>query len=209
MNPLVEWSNKHKGNFMYKWSHYFDVYHKHFERFRDKPVRILEIGIYGGGSLQMWKWYFGKDAHIVGMDIDPKCKKYEEPRIKIKIADQSDASYLETLGNFDIIIDDGGHSMDQQITSFNVLYDKVNDGGVYLIEDTHTSYRPEYQDTDMTFVDYCKDLVDIMHSHYQGKPYNLMSAYTDSISFYDSMIVFEKRLHEQPKQTKHSGKDRT
>lgn len=208
MNPLREWASKHDGNFMYKWSQYFDVYHKHFERFRDKEIRILEIGIFGGGSLQMWKWYFGKKAHIVGMDIDPFCKKYEEPRIKIKIGDQANAEYLKTLGNFDIIIDDGGHTMNQQITSFEVLYDHLNNNGVYLVEDTHTSYIPRYQDASLSFIDYCKKLIDVMHEHYKSDTYSDFARMTDSVSFYDSMVVFEKREHDRPVQTYHSGVNR-
>lgn len=208
MNPLSEWADNHKGNFMYKWSQYFDIYHKHFERFRGKPIRILEIGIYGGGSLQMWKWYFGKQAKIVGIDIDPFCKKYEEEQITIKIGDQKDKKLLGSLGKFDIVIDDGGHTMTQQMTSFMHLYDKVKTDGVYLVEDTHTSYMPDYIDSTVTFVEYSKKMIDIMHTHYAGGVFNDFSKTTDSISFYDSIIVFEKKNRTLPMQTFHSGKER-
>ena len=207
-NPLEQWANKHQGNFMYKWSQYFDVYHKHFERYRGTNVRILEIGIYGGGSLQMWKWYFGKYAQITGMDIDPFCKKYKEHQIKIIIGDQKDEKLLKSLDEFDIIIDDGGHTMSQQITSFMHLYPTVAKNGLYLIEDTHTSYIPSYIDHDVTFVDYCKKLVDVMHAHYAGGKFNDFSKMTQSISFYDSMIVFEKKARKIPKQTYYAGKER-
>lgn len=194
---------------MYKWSHYFDVYHKHFERFRGKPIKVLEIGIYGGGSLQMWKWYFGDRAKVTGVDIDPYCKKYEESQIKIKIGDQADKKFLSKLGMYDIIIDDGGHTMKQQITSFAHLYDKVKPNGVYLVEDTHTSYMDAFQDHPITFIDYSKKLVDVMHTHYKGEPFNTFSAGTNSITYYDSIVVFEKQLRTMPTQTFHSGKNRS
>lgn len=208
MNPLEGWANKHQGNFMYKWSHYFDIYHKHFERFRGKPIRILEIGIYGGGSLQMWKWYFGKKASIIGVDIDPFCLRYAEQHVKVKIGDQADPEFLDTLGEFDIVIDDGGHLTSQQTASFMRLYDRVKENGVYLIEDTHTSYIPDYIDTPNTFTEYCRKLVDVMHTHYAGGKFNDFSASTDSITFYDSVIVFEKRHRTTPKQTYYSGTER-
>jgi cephalosporin hydroxylase len=208
MNPLEQWANQHQGNFMYKWSHYFDIYHKHFKRFRGEPIKLLEIGIYGGGSLQMWKWYFGKRANILGVDIDPFCIKYAEPHIKVKIGDQADAKFLESLGEYDIIIDDGGHFTSQQTASFMKLYDKVKPNGIYLIEDTHTSYIPKYIDTSLTFTDYCKKLIDVMHTHYAGHPFNDFSASTNSITFYDSVIVFEKQPRTVPEQTFYAGTER-
>jgi len=208
INPLTSWAEKHDGNFMYKWSQYFDVYHHHFKRFRGKEVKILEIGIYGGGSLQMWKWYFGNKAHITGMDIDPFCKKYAEDRVDIIIGDQADAELLDTLSEYDIIIDDGGHYMSQQIASFTHLYEKVKDGGIYLVEDTHTSYVPEFIDGTLTFIEYCKRLIDAMHSHYPTGELNDFSKHTRSISFYDSMVVLEKQLMQLPVQTHYSGEDR-
>jgi cephalosporin hydroxylase len=135
-------SNKER-NGMHKPMAYFEIYEKHFSKFKNKKIKILEIGIENGGSLAMWKQYFGKGTEVVGIDINSKCKKFEEEGIKIYIGDQANEIFLAHVigmeGGFDIVIDDGGHLMTQQITSFNILYESVRDSGVYLCEDTGTS----------------------------------------------------------------------
>jgi cephalosporin hydroxylase len=85
MNPLHAYFNNNNHKYIDKWLHYLDIYHRHFERFRGKPVTVLEIGVYHGGSLQMWKEYFGVHANIIGIDINPICKELEEENIKIYI----------------------------------------------------------------------------------------------------------------------------
>ena len=91
MNPLEHFFFYGQHNKMTKWCHYFEVYHRHFQKYRNKPVTILEIGVWGGGSLQMWKKYFGDECRIVGIDIMDECKNYEEDRIKIYIGSQERA----------------------------------------------------------------------------------------------------------------------
>jgi hypothetical protein len=127
--------NIHTGRQIDKWAHYFPIYERHFARYVNCGPRVLEIGIDHGGSLQMWKQYFGRDAEIVGVDVDPRCKEYEEDRIEIHIADQCK---LPDLGMFDIIIDDGSHICAHQSITFRNLWPKT--GGVYLIEDCHNGY---------------------------------------------------------------------
>lgn len=131
-----------------KWHHYFDIYHNHFCRFREKNVKLLEIGVYQGGSLQMWKNYLGSNAKIYGVDVNPRCKELEEDQIQIFIGDQTDRGFLrklrEEIGTIDIVIDDGGHTMIQQITTFEELFPFVGEVGVYLVEDLHTSYWEDY-----------------------------------------------------------------
>ena len=82
---------------IHKWIHYFDIYERHFSRFRNKEVVILEIGVFQGGSLQMWKEYFGDKAKIYGVDIEPQCKTLEEENVKIFIGSQSDRNFLRNL----------------------------------------------------------------------------------------------------------------
>ena len=131
-----EWHfNHHFGRRIDKWRHYFDIYDRHFDRFRGTAPRVLEIGVDHGGSLQVWRKYFGQDALIVGVDIDPRCKEYEEAGIQVEIGDQANAGFLATLGEFDIVIDDGSHRLIDQITSFQALWPKTK--SVYLIEDCH------------------------------------------------------------------------
>lgn len=148
MSHLQEYFNKNTGNCIHKWMHYFEIYEKWFEKYKNKPVVILEIGVYQGGSLDMWRDYFGKNAMIYAIDINPECKKFEKDNIRIFIGSQDDAVFLKSVKDqipkLDILIDDGGHSMNQQIVSFKELYDHIKDDGLYVCEDLHTSYWKNY-----------------------------------------------------------------
>jgi SAM-dependent methyltransferase len=125
----------HTGRRVDKWRHYFQIYDRHFDRFRNEDVRVLEIGVDHGGSLQLWKKYFGHNAQVVGLDIDPACAQYTEDQIKIVIGNQADVALLKSLGEFDIVIDDGSHKLQDQLASFEALWPQVR--GAYLIEDCH------------------------------------------------------------------------
>jgi cephalosporin hydroxylase len=96
-NPLEKyfWSNNER--LIHKWMHYFDIYDRHFSPYRHKKVTIVEFGVYHGGSLQMWKHYFGRRARIIGIDINPECKKLEEKQVEIYIGDQEDRTFLREL----------------------------------------------------------------------------------------------------------------
>jgi hypothetical protein len=147
-NPTVrEIFQAHTGRQIDKWDHYMEIYEKHFAKYVGKTVRVLEIGVDHGGSLQMWKEYFGPAAMIVGVDLNPICKEYEEDQIDICIRDQCDAS-LAQLGPFDIVIDDGSHVCAHQSITFRHLWPETR--GVYLIEDCHGGYpllEPHIQTT--------------------------------------------------------------
>jgi 23S rRNA U2552 (ribose-2'-O)-methylase RlmE/FtsJ len=148
MNDLEQYFYDNTGRLIHKWRHYFEIYDRHFARFRGTAVTLVEIGVFHGGSLQMWKHYFGPAATIVGVDIDPACKSMEEEQIKILIGDQADRNFLRTLAQtlprIDIVLDDGGHFMQQQITTFEELFPRIDPNGVYLCEDLHTSYWKRY-----------------------------------------------------------------
>jgi len=124
----------HTGRQIDKWNHYLDIYTKHFADYQGKSPRVLEIGIDHGGSLQLWKRYFGEGAQIVGVDI-VDCRAYAEDQIEIHVADQCK---LPDLGEFDIVIDDGSHICAHQSITFRQLWPKCR--GVYLIEDCHNGY---------------------------------------------------------------------
>lgn len=139
-NPLRDYCKNHKeGPGIYKWDHYFEIYDRHFSRFRGQDVHILEIGVFGGGSLGMWKNYFGPKASIYGVDIQPECRAYERDGIKIFIGDQADRNFwratLKEIPALDVVIDDGGHLPEQQIVTCEELLPFVRRGGVYLCED--------------------------------------------------------------------------
>ncbi len=136
-NPLRMFFEAHKkGHGIWKWSHYFEIYHRHFSRFRGQEAHVLEIGIYSGGSLEMWKDYFGTACRIYGVDIEPACKAYEDNTVKVCIGNQADRSFWQRFKreapNIDIVIDDGGHLPEQQIAAFEELLPHLRPGGVYL-----------------------------------------------------------------------------
>ena len=217
MNELKKFFYKNNKKDLNKWLHYFDIYEENFSKFKKKKIIILEIGIAKGGSLRMWKNYFSSESKIVGIDINPECKKFEKDNIKTYIGNQTDVNFLSSvikdIGKPDIIIDDGGHTSNQQIISFNFLFSRLNDKGIYLVEDTHASYHSDFQDRQdgFTFMDYAKSLADKLNLWYQYYDYKIykkeikekinipnFTKNTYKISFYNSIVVFEKRDIETP-----------
>lgn len=146
-NDLERFFNeREEGPGIWKWRHYFDVYDKHLRRFRNRPVRILEIGIYSGGSLDMWMDYFDGNCVIYGIDIEDSCKVYENDKIKVFIGDQADRSFWQKftkeVGPVDIVIDDGGHLPLQQLVTLEEILGHINPGGVFLCEDITGIHNP-------------------------------------------------------------------
>ncbi|MEO6513950.1 MAG: CmcI family methyltransferase [Candidatus Saccharimonadales bacterium] len=204
-NRLEDYFYGNKGRAIYKWTSYFESYEKHFSQFVDRPVTILEFGVMHGGSLQMWKNYFGERARIIGVDINPRCKELEEDQIEIFIGDQADRKFLhkmkEAIGPIDVIIDDGGHIMKQQITTFQEMWPALKNGGVYVVEDTHTSYYPMFGGKlgkKNTFISLSKRLIDQMNAWFvdaTAEPRLKIDEYTESVKaihFYTSIVVFDK-----------------
>jgi len=135
-NPTVwEVFQAHRGRQIDKWRHYFDIYERHFAKYVGQSVKVLEIGVDHGGSLQMWKEYFGPKAEIVGVDINPACQEYAEDQITIWIDDQCNVRIKDY---FDIVIDDGSHVSAHQSITYRHLWPETR--GVYLIEDCHNGY---------------------------------------------------------------------
>lgn len=186
---------------IHKVPHYFPVYERHFCHWVNKSVVFYEIGVYKGGSLQMWKKYFGPFAQIIGIDIKENCKKFEGDQVSIRIGDQSDHRFLaevvEEFGPPDIVLDDGSHQMDHIASSFEFLYPRMNKNGVYLVEDLCTAYWEEYGGglgQDASFIEKCKHLVDKLNTeHTRGLlKEDEFSQSTLSMHFYNSMVAFEK-----------------
>jgi cephalosporin hydroxylase len=208
-NKLRELFYNHEGKLIHKWDHYFDIYEKLFSKYVGKEINILEIGVSHGGSLQLWKKYFGAKINVYAIDINPECKKLEEERVKIYIGSQSDKQFLQRVlqqvPDLDIILDDGGHTMSQQIVSFENLYLKVKEGGLYIVEDTHTSYWYEFHGglkKPNSFIEYSKNLIDSLYEgHITEKEkivINQITKHIHCVSFYDSIVVFEKRKRAEP-----------
>jgi ubiquinone/menaquinone biosynthesis C-methylase UbiE len=209
MKSFRELFSEHEGNLIDKWDHYFEIYDKYFTKYRHQPVNILEIGISHGGSLQLWRKYFGEQARIFAMDINEDCRKLGQPNTTIFIGSQTDPVFLDKLAEetpmFDIIIDDGGHTMAQQKTTIEHLFRKVKDGGIYLVEDTHTSYWHEFHGgykNKNSFIEYSKNFIDALHEWHvhdgPAIPSNDIMRNVNCISFYDSIVVFEKGERKKP-----------
>ncbi|PCJ20788.1 MAG: hypothetical protein COB04_03695 [Gammaproteobacteria bacterium] len=213
MTDLNHYFQNNPGRLIHKWLHYFPIYEHHFARFRNQPITLLEFGVFHGGSLQMWKHYFGPQAKIIGVDINPECKAFEEEQIEIIIGDQENRQFLADLGAaippIDILIDDGGHRMNQQITTFEEMYGKITAQGVYLCEDTMTSYWSRhgggYRNPN-SFIEYSKNLIDLLHAwhskdqeSFNCTPFTQM---TDSIHFYNSVVAIEKSPQQKPSHQK-------
>lgn len=218
MNDLQRYYERNEERLINKWHHYFDIYDRHFSRFRGTEVHVVEFGVWHGGSLQMWKDYFGDKCRIYGVDINPNCKEVEEDRVEVFIGSQADRKFLRQLAKdiprMDIVIDDGGHTMRQQKRTFQEIYPHVSENGVYLCEDVSTSYWAMYGGwlrLPTTFMEYSKRLIDRLNAwHIEPKwyyfgglpPFGLkvseFTRTTNSMSFYDSVVVFEKGRREPP-----------
>jgi len=208
-SDLKEFFLNNDGNVLHKWHHYFEIYERHFKKYRDTECVILEVGVSMGGSLEMWKDYFGERAQIFAIDIEQECKRFEDQHVSIFIGSQSDRVFLKDLKKkipkVDILIDDGGHTMNQQIVLFEEMFDHINNDGVYLCEDTHTSYWKEYGGgfrKRESYIEYTKGLIDHLNKWHFRKEINLpapdISESADSIHFYDSIVVIERRKRRPP-----------
>jgi hypothetical protein len=145
-NPLRDYFDRHRtGRGIWKWNHYFDIYHRHFGRFVGREVSVVEIGIYSGGSLGMWKAYFGERSSIYGVDIEKGCTMYEETGVRVFIGDQANRSFWkhfkQEVSIIDIVIDDGGHTPEQQTVTLEEMLPHLRPGGVYLCEDVHGDHH--------------------------------------------------------------------
>ena len=207
---------------VHKWHHYFEIYEKHFVSYRGRPVRMLEIGVFRGGSLRMWKQYFHPESIIVGIDIDKSCKEHEraEENVFVRIGSQADPEFLakvtEEFGPFDIILDDGSHKTHHQNVSFGALFRaSLKDGGCYMVEDMHSNYWLKTIDSEDTFIDLSKQMIDMLHEPYFDrteasfrpehpdavKQLNIsyLAANISGIAFYDSIVVIDKKKKYLPK----------
>ena len=199
------WTNT--GRPINKWLHYLPIYERYFSSYRDRRIVFLEIGAGQGGSSQMWKHYFGPAAQIVSVDIRPECKAFQDEQVAVRVGDQSDAGFLQSLidefGAPDIVLDDGSHQMDHVNASFQHLYTRMPREALYMVEDTHTAYWPGWGGglhRPGTFIERMKTLIDELHAdnpHHREQrgedlPSSEISRLTRSVHVYDSMVVIEK-----------------
>lgn len=194
-------------------------YEKYLPVDRYNEMKILEIGIHKGQSLRTWKDYFYR-SQILGIDINPDCKQYEEERIKVEIGSQADGRFLnkinEVYGPFDIILDDGSHMCSHVIYSFEALFPLLKSGGIYVVEDCTTSYWGYWEGSYLgpnTTMEYFKRLTDdvnyrglmnMEHSNVHARREDVLDNLSkikqpdcrtdiESINFLNGIIIIVKR----------------
>ena len=208
---------------VHKWHHYFDIYERFLSPFRGRPITLLEIGVYRGGSLEMWRAYLGPQARVAGIDIDPACAARAGEGVEVFIGDQADPAFLrrvlDAVGPPTVVVDDGGHTANQQITAFEAIYPAMPCPGVYLVEDTHTAFwGGEYADRydGRSFPDHAFDRCRSLHEWTMRRhafdrfgtppterrghatPVSDFCRRTGSVSFFDSVVVFERADRQEP-----------
>ncbi len=179
-----------------KHSSYFKSYEHFFSKYRNKEITFIEIGVLNGGSLFMWRDYFGPHARIIGIDLNPEAKRWEKDGFEIYIGSQSDENFWKKvkaeIGGIDIVLDDGGHTYEQQIITTENLIDEMNDGGIIVVEDTHTSYMNGYGPKKFTFMKYVRNLIDKIN--YRSSFIKTLSQDEKriwSIEIIESMVAFK------------------
>jgi cephalosporin hydroxylase len=196
-NPLRSFFDARvEGRGIWKWLHYFDIYNRHLQKFVGRPAHIVEIGVYSGGSLEMWRDFFGDQARITGIDIAPECRAYEDGQTEIVIGDQVDrtfwAKFRETHPVVDVLIDDGGHQVEQQLVTLEEMLPHLRPGGVYICEDVHG--RGSH------FAAFAHALADNLNESQPKADAHGMLSYRatpfqsaiESVNFYPCVVVIEK-----------------
>jgi hypothetical protein len=199
-----------RGRMIHKWPHYLPIYERYFSRYRGTGVRMLEIGVSGGGSLDLWRKYFGPEAVIFGIDIDPGCAARVSAPNQVRIGSQADRAFLGSvaaeIGPLDIVLDDGSHVARHQRISFETLFPRLNDGGLYVIEDLHTAYWPDFDGgyrRPGTAIALIKRLIDDMHGWYHRAPSATPGKeQVGAVHVHDSTVVIEKRRRVAPRQVR-------
>ncbi|OBK44999.1 class I SAM-dependent methyltransferase [Mycobacterium kubicae] len=202
---------------IHKMLHYLPAYESALAPYRERPIKMLEIGVARGGSLQMWRAYLHPDSQIAGVDIDPTTRQFDDPakRTHVRIGSQTDVDFLREVvnefGPFDVILDDGSHMNSHIVLTFQYLFPNgLAPGGIYMVEDLHSNYWKPYRDSPMSFADFTKWLIDSMHAHYHeegsreldfrvGDPHRLKelrvplaTTLVEKVEFYDSIAVVHR-----------------
>lgn len=213
---LGQMFDQHDGRLCNKWVHYLPIYDRVLSDRRGTGVRLLELGVQEGGSLDLWRRFLGPDAVIHGLDVDPACGRLSTDDLPVHIGSQADRAVLAlvvtAMGGVDVVIDDGSHVARHQRQSFDALWPSLPDGGLYIIEDTHTSYWLRHGGGFLrpgTAIQVAKSLVDGMHRWYHRAPLRSRARMArdevGSVTFYDSIIVIEKQRRTRPAVTFRGG----
>lgn len=177
-----------------KHSTYFEIYDELLSRYRNKDITFVEIGILGGGSLFMWREFFGSNARIIGVDFNPNAKKWEEHGFEIFIGSQSDENFwkefVKNIGPIDVVLDDGGHTYLQQIVTSEMLLEHIKDGGMLVVEDTHTSYMRGFGPRKYSFIAYVKNIIDKINNRFAKLDQEHSDKRIWSVQIFESVVAF-------------------
>ncbi|MEM6482965.1 MAG: class I SAM-dependent methyltransferase, partial [Pseudomonadota bacterium] len=208
----IFWS--HQGPIVHKWHHYLPIYERYFASWRNKPVRFLEIGVSKGGSLAMWRRYFGDEAVIFGVDIDPTCAAHNGVHGQVRIGSQDDRAFLrrvvDEMGGVDLVLDDGSHVSRHIRASLETVFPMLEDNGIYMIEDLHATYWTDHEggyQTRGSFIDDLRQMYDDMHHwyHFEGQQIGATAGSLAALHLYDSIAVLEKAKVAEPRHTQVGG----
>jgi hypothetical protein len=180
-----------------KHSTYFAIYEDLLQRFRGTEFTFVEVGVLNGGSLFMWRDYFGPKARIIGVDFNPGAKKWEKDGFEIFIGDQGSPAFWQSvfakIGSVDVLLDDGGHTNTHQIVTTEETFPHIRDGGMVIVEDVHASYLKSFGNPSRySFINYAKNLVDVINQRFpelNGKS-STAKGLVFSIGFYESIVSF-------------------
>lgn len=226
MKTASEICNTELTRYTSKWSNYYDIYDRYLTKFRENAPVVVEIGVDCGGSLELWKKFFGPLATVIGVDNRPKVTEIEG--CQIVFGDQGDENFwnnfVAAAPMLDVVIDDGSHYAHHQILTFEKLFPHMKNGGVYVIEDTHTSYWNNKVGNppgpwggglkvETSIIEYMKTMADVVHEDHIPKespdfaflrPYLADFRSVFSVHFYDSCVIIEKQLREKNTVTYHN-----
>ena len=197
---------RHRGEGVDKWHHYLPLYERYLGPWRGRPLRFLEIGVFKGGSLEMWRKYFGPEAVIYGIDIDPTCARFDGRDGQVRIGSQDDRAFLgrviDEMGGVDVVLDDGSHVMAHLRATLAALFPRLSQGGTYIVEDLHTAYWPQYGGGTgpENFYSTVRAMIDDMHHWYHDGAFAhpATAGQVTGIHIHDSMVVLEKGTPYRP-----------
>jgi len=201
-NPFEKFFyERKKGPGIWKWTHYFQIYEKYLRPLAGKRPTLLEIGVFSGGSLDMWKSVLGARARILGLDVHPACRAYAKSGYEIYIGDQGKMEtwhrIFSRIRSLDIVIDDGSHLPHDQRVTFEAVFPRIEPGGVMIFEDVHGEGN--------RFAAYCRGLaaqlnqVNPLDATFENLRANGVQKYIHAITFYPFAVVFERNLRPRPR----------
>ena len=210
--PLLDLFINNRNQLVHKWHHYLPLYERYFKPFQgDKKIRFLEIGVSKGGSLNLWRKFFGDEAIIYGIDINPLCSQYNGLSGQVRIGSQDDERFLKSvideMGGVDIILDDGSHQMKHIKSSLRILFPRLSKKGIYIIEDLHSAYWKDFGGgyaSKKNFFTFIRSVIDDMHHWYHNKSLvePKISEMCSGIHIHDSITVLEKNENFPPVHSK-------